>query len=398
MRRKGKRLINTLMSHSFQHNVSLNAEGQPRVLFLVEYDKSGEFARYAADVCRAWNSAAQQIVWMESGGPEVNEELFGDIPVESVSRFGFLGYIRLLNKLRALRPDCLVAIGARAGWFGIRAAQRAGVSSTLYVSLSDLIYRDRSLSRVARNYLVLTKIFRHANRIVVPSYGNRYQLLLREWVPEEKFFLLPKMFDPREEPAAAAMDNLKKSRGSPDAGCHVVYAGALNTPARLDWLLRAWALVEEDIPTARLTIVGNGPNEPSLQKQAQRLGLERCSIQQPQRPLIEYVATADMVAMTSLYELHARLLLMAMGYGKPIVAMEADGVRMSIRNDKEGLLVPVGDVKAFAAALIELLRDPERRAEMGRAGLRRITQFGRDSFDARALQLLSSLTHQETLT
>ena len=62
------------------------------------------------------------------------------------------------------------------------------------------------------------------------------------------------------------------------------------------------------------------------------------------------------------------VILEAMAAGKPIVATEIGGVPEAVQNDTTGILVPVGDAQAFAAALVRLAGDPELAARMGQAG------------------------------
>ena len=65
------------------------------------------------------------------------------------------------------------------------------------------------------------------------------------------------------------------------------------------------------------------------------------------------------------------IILEAMAAGKPIVATEIGGVADAVQNDRTGILVPVGDVQAFAAALVRLAGDAELAARMGQAGRER---------------------------
>ena len=53
--------------------------------------------------------------------------------------------------------------------------------------------------------------------------------------------------------------------------------------------------------------------------------------------------------------------------GLPQVVMDAPGVREAIVDGENGYCVPHGDVEAFAARLLDLLADPDKRATMGQA-------------------------------
>jgi glycosyltransferase involved in cell wall biosynthesis len=62
--------------------------------------------------------------------------------------------------------------------------------------------------------------------------------------------------------------------------------------------------------------------------------------------------------------------------GCPIVASDVGGLREVVEHGSNGLLVPPGDPDALAAALDDLLDDPERRKLMGEASRARTRQFG----------------------
>jgi glycosyltransferase involved in cell wall biosynthesis len=61
-------------------------------------------------------------------------------------------------------------------------------------------------------------------------------------------------------------------------------------------------------------------------------------------------------------------LLDAMAFARPIVATTAGGIPDAVEHGVTGLLVPPADPAALAAALVELIEDAPRRAELGRAG------------------------------
>jgi len=79
--------------------------------------------------------------------------------------------------------------------------------------------------------------------------------------------------------------------------------------------------------------------------------------------------------MTTLYEGHANIPMEAHACGKPIVANDVDGVRLSIIDGVDGYLVPAGDIAGFAEKLIQLCRSREFRESFGEAGLKNLEKF-----------------------
>lgn len=67
-----------------------------------------------------------------------------------------------------------------------------------------------------------------------------------------------------------------------------------------------------------------------------------------------------------------RMLVEAASCGRPIVATDVSGCRTLVRDGVEGFLVPVGDARAIAGALVRLDADAALRARMGAAGRARV--------------------------
>jgi glycosyltransferase involved in cell wall biosynthesis len=83
------------------------------------------------------------------------------------------------------------------------------------------------------------------------------------------------------------------------------------------------------------------------------------------------LAQSQIACLPSYREGLPRSLLEAMAAGLPIVATDAPGCREAVREGENGLLVPVRDSAALAAALRRLIGDPDLRSRLGAAGRRR---------------------------
>ncbi len=143
-------------------------------------------------------------------------------------------------------------------------------------------------------------------------------------------------------------------------------------------LLEAVAKIAEEIPGLRLELAGAGPLEDDLQARAVRLRLMRhatfLGVVEDVRPVLQ---RALMVVVPSLWEGLGIAALEAMAMGRPVIASDVDGLREIITHERDGLLVPAGDVAALAAAISRLMADrvlAERLAAAGRA--RVVEAFG----------------------
>lgn len=141
--------------------------------------------------------------------------------------------------------------------------------------------------------------------------------------------------------------------------------GAVSTlrPAKgLDVLLDAMPAVVAAVPEATLVIAGDGPLETALRTQAARLGLDVTWLPfEP--PPARYLRGLDVYVLSSRWEAFPIAPLEAQACGVPQVVTAVGGTRESVVPET-GIVVPPNDPSALAAALVDLLRDPQRRAAM----------------------------------
>jgi glycosyltransferase involved in cell wall biosynthesis len=160
----------------------------------------------------------------------------------------------------------------------------------------------------------------------------------------------------RDERAAARIRlNLHDSR-------LVVCVGRLSRQKGQDVLLDAWPSVLERVPAAELVLVGDGPEEDRLRSCAGpgvRFAGRRDDV-------ASWLAAADVVAVPSRWEGMSIAMLEAMARGRSIVATDVPGAREALGADA-GAIVPVGEPRALADALVARLLNPDEAALEGRA-------------------------------
>lgn len=157
---------------------------------------------------------------------------------------------------------------------------------------------------------------------------------------------------------------------APDAPPTVLFVGNDFIRKGGPRLLEAFRLVRETVPDARLRIVGT-PHpiapQPGVEVLGRVAGRERMS---------QLYAEADVFCLPSVFDPFALVMLEAMAHGVPCVATPTCGVPEIVVDGETGLMVSqdADAVRPLAAALVGLLTDPQRAAEMGAAGRRRVEQ------------------------
>ena len=282
----------------------------------------------------------------------------------------------LAVKLRRLHPDVVVIQGQWGGIAGSIAARLAGVRRILYIPHWPAFYADWDLWRVCRNYICERTTCALSSRVLALCNSMKAQYLYRRWVREDRLRLIPSPVDltttPTKQEAAAVRNEWEWN----DADSHVACVGRLAHQKRVDWLLRSWVKVQAAEPRARLWIVGDGPERAALEQLATDLDItQSCRFLGMQPRGIRFMAAADIVAVTSLFEAFGYAPVEAMSCGKPVVSNDVDGIRDTVRNGRDGYLVAASSTDEFAERLLELIRNPALRAEMGSAGRQRAAEF-----------------------
>jgi glycosyltransferase involved in cell wall biosynthesis len=151
----------------------------------------------------------------------------------------------------------------------------------------------------------------------------------------------------------------------------ILGVGRLDPEKDFATLIRAFARVRQKT-TARLLILGEGPEREFLERLAHDLGISS-EISMPgfvNNPL-PYMSKASTLALTSWFEGLPNVLIEALACGTPVVATDCPtGPREILENGKYGRLVPVGDSEALADALIATIAAPPPPALMEEAAAR----------------------------
>ena len=145
---------------------------------------------------------------------------------------------------------------------------------------------------------------------------------------------------------------------------------------RLDVLLRAAALLRDDVPHLEIRIVGAGPESQRLRRLSSELRLDRL-VQWVGDVSLNQLATeynrCDMFCLPSVQEGFGIVFLEAMAARKPIVAARAAAVPEVVHS---GILVEPESPEALAEGILRLYRQPELRRSLAAAGSRDVEQFG----------------------
>lgn len=177
----------------------------------------------------------------------------------------------------------------------------------------------------------------------------------------------------------------------------IVSVGRLVHRKGQDQLIEAMSAIIEEVPQAHLLLIGEGPYRKKLEKLVRDYGLvDRVSfigrIQYEELP--RYICIGEVFAMPSRSRFRGLeveglgiVYLEASACGLPVIAGSSGGAPDAVVEGVTGVVVNGLDSAAIAVAAIEMLKNPEKSAAMGRSGREWIVnnwswQFWADEFQS----------------
>lgn len=285
--------------------------------------------------------------------------------------------LRLAAALRARRVDILHTHMFYAHAVGRAAAALARVP----VVVSSLHHPDYSDQDTGRWTFKLRKGidrltarainhgFVAVSRAVAEDYRHHFRLRQIDVIHN---YVDPAAFTPA---SAEQRDKMRAAFLLGQGDFVIVHVARLQREKGQRYLVEAMPAVCREVPSARLVLVGEGPDEELLRGMADRLGLRPAVVFAGQRRDVrEVLAMADVFAFPSVFEGLGIALLEAMAMGLPVVASRVEGIPEVVTDGVDGLLVPRQQSAELARAIIRLHKDPALRRQTGHAAQRTVRE------------------------
>lgn len=228
------------------------------------------------------------------------------------------------------------------------------------------------------------ELYRSAARVVAVSQGALDGISEVAGLDQNLALVIPNGV-PVEEVARRAVEPLPMEFEQAFSGPSIVAVGRLETQKGFDILIRALALLRAQGRSECIVLVGRGGEQANLAALAQELGIaDAVHFAGFQANPFAFMARATVVAMPSRFEGMPMALIEALAVGAAVVASDCrSGPREVLDSGRYGLLVPVEDPKALAAALTTLLEDESLRARLRAAAPVRAAEYDDEGFIAR---------------
>jgi glycosyltransferase involved in cell wall biosynthesis len=311
------------------------------------------------------------------------------------------GVRRLWTFLKRERPDLVHTHLLAANVVGRIAGRLAGVpvvSSVHGVDYApetclDPSFRGRATMRLTQAIDGWTARFGCARLIAVSEYV-RQNSHLRLGYPSERMEVIYNPIDLEDLQAGLGCDRSRLLRewGLPAESRILLHVGRISEEKGLIYAIRALPLVRQQFPAARLISAGHQANQQwlhRLQQEAADLGVaEFVRFLGARRDVPDLLRVCDVFLFPSLHEGLGIALIEAMALGCACIASRIAAVAEYMQHDVNGVFVPPGDSSRLAQAVCEVLADPARRGELGRAASTSVSERFRPQLAAERLAQL----------
>lgn len=278
--------------------------------------------------------------------------------------------IRLINENR---PDIVHTHTAKAGFLGRIAAKLTGVPIIIHTFHGHVFHSYFGYLKT-KFFLWLERLLaKFTDVIITVGDQQRWEIIQYGVAEPDKVVSVPLGLNLK--PFVATSTDPGQLRRELSLAQDILLVGIV---ARLVPIknhvcfLKAAKLILEQFDGVRFLIIGDGELRTGLEAMARELGIEsRVIFMGFQHNLRKIYAGLDVVTLSSFNEGLPVALIEAMAAGKPVVSTNVGGVGDLILDGENGLLVPSNDPQGLADAMLYLLRKPERRKMMGRAGRRK---------------------------
>ena len=263
-----------------------------------------------------------------------------------------------------------------AGLAGFLIKKKPGVELQIQVHgdfLSPYFARESALNKIR---LLLAKfLLPKADGIRVVSERIKSSIISKfQNIQISKIAVLPIFVDVKKIQEGLIKINLHEKY--PQFDFIILMASRLAKVKNIDLAIEAMPEVIHKHPGTGLIIVGEGREEKNLRLKVKNLKLFDNIIFEPwNNDLSSYYKTADLFLSTSNHEGYGMTSVEAMAGGCPLVMTDVGCAQELVKNENNGLIIPVGGKEELVKAILKITEEPSLREKIKNNGLATVKNF-----------------------
>jgi len=286
---------------------------------------------------------------------------------------------RLIRRLRSFDPDLVCTYN----WGSLEGAIANRLSLCRpHIHYEDGFGPDETVDRQKPQRVWARRAILRKSEIVVPSRTLR-DLALKKWgFRERQIVYIPNGVD---------LERFRAARDYSAPAPVVGSVGALRREKNYHRLINVFTAIEA--PSARLEIVGSGPERSALVEAATQALNSRITLSGATTAPENAYARFDIFALSSDTEQMPLSLIEAMAAGLPVVATDVGDIKDMVSEENREFIVDRDDEGSYALALGRLIEDCNARETLGRANLEKArAAFSLDDMIQAHARLYSEMT------
>jgi len=307
---------------------------------------------------------------LKEGGNLANELVEDGYAVHHLfkkDRVEYSLFFKIARMFKRERVDIVHCHNIGALFYGSIGSKLAGTAGTLYTAHGVYSANRLGKLRFAR--------FMPIDRVVTVSDDAREAMLSSGRFDPDDVQTLPNGIDIDLFDVDVDKHELKDELGLPEG------VPVFGIVARLSWekehktLLDAMAMLNSEVASSILVVVGDGPIRGELEQHAADAGVaDRVFFLGERRDVPRLLQVFDAFVLSSRLEGLSLTLLEAAAAGLPIVATNVGGNSEVVVDGQTGFIVEPGDPGALAGAMSKVGGDPELARSMGELGRKRVVE------------------------
>jgi len=304
-----------------------------------------------------------------------------------------------MSLIRRERVQIVHTHTSKAGFIGRLAAYLSRAPAIIHTPHGN-IFHDYYGPTLTRCFIALERFAaRLADRIVVLTDRGAEEHLARGIGRPHQYVTIPSGVDIQAlRGQAPTREQARKLLGWEHDALYLLGIGRFVPVKGFDIAVRAMPHIVEAIPQVRLCLLGDGPEQPILERAARELGVaDRLTCVGASERVGPYISAADVLVAPSRNEGMGRAIVEAMSLGLPVVATRVGGIPNVVADGGSGYLTPSDDPQALARAIVELLRSPTQRVAFGERGKTRAEQFSLERMESLLLKLYRDVIAEKGL-
>jgi glycosyltransferase involved in cell wall biosynthesis len=338
-----------------------------KILLLTTHLEIGGVGIYTLSLAIYLKKAGIDVTVASSGG-ELTDDLKEagikhiNIPVNTSADIGFHTIISVFKLSAFIKQNGIDIVHAQTRVTQVIACMVSRKTHSAFVSTCHGFFKMKLFRRIFPCW---------GDRTIAISDAVRQHLVCDLKVPKERISIIYNGIDvQRFKPGLSYEDKqLIKKQYSLSTGPVIGTISRLSEVKGHRYLIGAFASVLKSVPDAQLLIVGDGPHryKNSLISLSENLGISSKVFFLPAcRDTTIPLSVIDIFCHPSLQEGLGLSILEAMAMERAVVASDTGGIYTLIKHDVNGILVPPKNEQALTSAIIQILSNSDRAAQMGK--------------------------------